>query len=172
MAFKGGRAQNHQSVQCHTSQMTTLSSLAKIFGTSPELSMLLMSSTKDSLIIWVSENKKATGVLRLSSTWDRGKDHGQREKWTKATGGNRRTRKEVQVTGRRGEGVVRMVCASRQRKMFFLFAEVHAQAWQELRVNVVTLLAVVAAPGFDPIPIERQALCFSDGLFGCYSSVD
>ena len=51
--------------------------------------MLLMSSTKDSLIIWVSENKKATGVLRLSSTWDGGKDHGQREKWTKATAGKR-----------------------------------------------------------------------------------
>ena len=65
-----------------------------------------------------------------------------------------------------------MVCASRQRKMFCFFAEVHAQAWQELRVNVVTLLAVVAAPEFDPIPIERQAFCFSDGQFGCYSSVD
>lgn len=47
-----------------TSQMTTLSSLAKMFGTSPELSMLLMSSTNDSLMIWVSENKKAIGVLQ------------------------------------------------------------------------------------------------------------
>lgn len=47
----------------NTSQMATLSSLGKMLGTSPELSMLLMSSTNDSLMIWVSENKNAIGVF-------------------------------------------------------------------------------------------------------------
>lgn len=43
--------------------MATRSSFGKMLGTSPELSMLLMSSTNDSLMIWVSEKRKAKGVF-------------------------------------------------------------------------------------------------------------
>lgn len=65
-AVRAFQARSHRGCVRCTSQMTTLSSFAKMFGTSPELSMLLMSSTKDSLMIWVSENRKAIGVLQPS----------------------------------------------------------------------------------------------------------
>lgn len=58
------RLSTHEVIPARTSHIATLSSLGKMFGTSPELSMLLMSSTKDSLIICVSENKKVTGMLQ------------------------------------------------------------------------------------------------------------
>ena len=54
-----------------------MSSVSIMFGTSPELRMLLMSSRKDSLTICVSENRKTTGLAsqpasninRFRSSW-------------------------------------------------------------------------------------------------------
>ena len=52
-----------------------MSSVSMRLGTSPALSMLLMSSRKDSLTICVSEKRKTTGfsmaanMKRLRSSW-------------------------------------------------------------------------------------------------------